>query len=149
MSIELHQRAFQPQQDEDVLEVLGFAAPAVLLSMLRMTQEAVLLLDEGGSIIYANDNALLSLCETDLETVRGAHWTGHFASVDGSALGRAIAHAQMGLEVSFAYDVPRSGGTVCEVTLSPVFLRDGVLECICVVVRDQTANTNAVPSESG
>ncbi|WP_425041183.1 PAS domain-containing protein [Primorskyibacter sp. S187A] len=149
MTIEVHQRAFQPQINEGILDVLGLATPSFVLSMLHATPDCLFLLNEVGEVIYVNEHGLRRVCHTSFDQARGAHWASFFPPSARRELLRAVQLAAQGEQVHCEIAEPGSmEGQLLSMTIAPVFLRDGSVECLCVVGRRLSANTNARPAES-
>ena len=145
MSINVTQRTSGAPRDEEILDVLGFATPSFLLSMLRLTHDQVFLLDEKGHILHANGIALSETCRKDIAMVRGAEFAQFFCASQSEELKRAFEFACTGLHVDCRLKVD---GRAMDLSIAPVTLRDGTLECLCALIRDPSANTNAVPHHS-
>jgi len=150
MTLDLTHRAFQPQLEEDILDVLGYATPSFLLSYLQITEDVVVLLSDAGEVLYANARALDRFFDRDLEQVRGALWLHFLPEPTRATIDHALALAGNGQQVHCQVAQDAASGTPeMQLSLSPIYLRDGTLECLLAVVRLAPANTNAEPAESG
>jgi PAS domain S-box-containing protein len=146
-SVRINMQERQVHPDRELVDVLGYAAPAFATTILQSLTDCIKVLSVEGRIIFVNQIGLDELMGGSLDEVRDTVWTAYWPEIARPTLEEALALCAGGRHLTCEVPRPTDDGQdrLWQVNLSPIIDSRGDLNGILVMSRDLTANANSAP----